>query len=247
MNDEQLLRYSRQIMLPDFGVEAQQRLADARVLIIGAGGLGSPAALYLAAAGTGELHIADPDAVDLSNLQRQILHGQQDLGRAKVESARDRLAQVNPDTRVLPIARRLEGAELLAAVDAADLVIDASDNFSTRFAVNAACWRAGRPLVAGAAIRYEGQLSVFRADLGEGPCYQCLYRDGEDADQTCAENGVLAPVVGVIGSLQALEAIKVLTGIGEPLAGRLLIFDGRALELRTLKLRPDPDCPVCAG
>ena len=247
MNDDQLLRYSRQIMLPDFGVEAQQRLIEAQVLIIGAGGLGSPAALYLAAAGVGRLTIADPDTVDLSNLQRQILHGHTDLGRPKVDSARDRLADINPDTRVVAIAQRLEGAALQAAVAAADLVVDASDNFATRFAVNAACWQARRPLVSGAAIRYEGQLSVFRGDLAAGPCYRCLYRDGEEAEQTCAENGILAPVVGIIGSLQALEAIKLLTGVGEPLDGRLLLLDGRTLELRSLKLRPDPRCPVCCA
>ncbi|HSH29456.1 MAG TPA: molybdopterin-synthase adenylyltransferase MoeB [Thiohalobacter sp.] len=247
MNDDQLLRYSRQIMLPDFGIEAQQRLNAAHVLIIGAGGLGSPAALYLAAAGVGRLSIADPDRVEVSNLQRQILHGQPDLDRPKVDSARERLADINPDTRVIPIAEHLEAAALQAAVAAADLVVDASDNFVTRFAVNTACWRAGRPLVSGAAIRYEGQLSVFRGDLAAGPCYQCLYRDGAETEQTCAENGILAPIVGIIGSLQALEAIKVLTGVGEPLGGRLLILDGRSLELRTLNLRPDPHCPVCSG
>lgn len=245
MDDNQLLRYSRQIMLPDFGIEAQQRLAESHVLIVGAGGLGSPAALYLAAAGVGTLTIADHDSVDLSNLQRQILHGQHDLGRPKVESARDRLGIVNPDTRVIPVAERLQADRLQRAVDSADLVVDASDNFPTRFDINAACCRGGKPLVSGAAIRYEGQLTVFRPDLGGGPCYHCLYRDGAETEETCAENGVLAPMVGVIGSLQALEAIKVLTGIGDNLHGRLLIFDGRTLEFRTLKLRPDPSCPVC--
>lgn len=246
MDDNDLLRYSRQIMLPDFGMEAQQRLAQARVLIVGAGGLGSPAALYLAAAGIGTLVIADEDEVDLSNLQRQILHGQHDLGRPKVESARDRLAIVNPDTQVIPIPRRLECQSLQQAVNEVDLVIDASDNFATRFAINAACCAGHKPLVSGAAIRYEGQLTVFRHDLGNGPCYHCLYRDGEETEQTCAENGVLAPIVGAIGSLQALEAIKVITGIGEPLLGRLLIFDGRSLEFRTLKFQRDPACPICA-
>ncbi|WJW75941.1 molybdopterin-synthase adenylyltransferase MoeB [Thiohalobacter sp. IOR34] len=245
MHDEQLLRYSRQIMLPAFGIEAQQRLADARVLIVGAGGLGSPAALYLAAAGVGRIVIADDDRVDLSNLQRQILHGQADLGRPKVASAETRLQAINPDLRVTPLHTRLQGTALIEAVSAADLVIDASDNFDTRFAINAACVAARRPLVSGAAIRMEGQLAVFRADLGEGPCYRCLYREGEEAEQTCAENGILAPVVGVIGSLQALEAIKVLTGVGESLHGRLLIFDAARLEFRELRLRPDPACPTC--
>ncbi len=245
MEDEDLLRYSRQIMLPAFGVEAQERLLQARVLIVGAGGLGSPAALYLAAAGVGHLVIADDDEVDLTNLQRQILHGQDDLGRPKVDSARDRLAQVNPDTRVTALQTRLEGPALAAQVAEANLVLDASDNFDTRFAVNAACVAERTPLVSGAAIRMEGQLAVFRPDLGQGPCYRCLYRDGEEAEQTCAENGILAPVVGVIGSLQALEAIKVLAGVGEAAGGRLLIFDGTTCEFRTLRLRPDPACPVC--
>jgi len=247
MEDEDLLRYSRQIMLPAFGVEAQQCLLQARVLIVGAGGLGSPAALYLAAAGVGHLVIADDDEVDLTNLQRQILHGQDDLGRPKVDSARDRLAQVNPDTRVTALQTRLEGPALAAQVAEADLVLDASDNFDTRFAVNAACVAARTPLVSGAAIRMEGQLVVFRPDLGRGPCYRCLYKDGEEAEQTCAENGILAPIVGVIGSLQALEAIKVLTGVGEAAGGRLLIFDGMSCEFRTLRLRPDPACPVCGA
>ncbi len=245
MNDEQLLRYSRQIMLPAFGVEGQQRLLDSRVLIVGAGGLGSPAALYLAAAGVGRLVIADDDRVDLSNLQRQILHGQADIGRPKVESAAASLARINPDTQVEALQTRLAGEALAEQVAAADLVIDASDNFDTRFAINAACVDAGRPLVSGAAIRNEGQLTVFLPGTPDSPCYRCLYRDGSETEQTCAENGVLAPVVGMIGSLQALEAIKVLTGVGEPLCGRLLVFDGNALEFRTLRLRPDPGCDVC--
>jgi adenylyltransferase/sulfurtransferase len=245
MNDEQLLRYSRQILLPEFGIEAQERLLGARVLIVGAGGLGSPVALYLAAAGVGTLAIADDDAVDLSNLQRQILHRQADIGRAKVESAAERIAALNPDTRVIPIAARLAGATLREQVTAADLVVDGCDNFDTRFAVNAACVAARTPLVSGAAIRMEGQVAVFRADQPDSPCYRCLYREGAETEQTCAENGVLAPIVGIVGSLQALEAIKVLTGIGETLCGRLLVIDGRRLDIRTLRLRRDPDCPVC--
>lgn len=244
-SDDQLLRYSRQIMLPSFGIEGQQRLAEAKVLIIGAGGLGSPAALYLAAAGVGTLLIADDDEVDLSNLQRQILHRQSDIGRPKVESARERLAGLNPDTTVIPLQQRLGGDDLLKTVVQVDLVVDGSDNFATRFAVNEACVASRTPLVSGAAIRLEGQLSVFRPDRDDSPCYRCLYRDMADMEQTCADNGVLAPVVGVIGSLQALEAIKVLTGTGEPLTGRVLIFDGNTLEFRTLKLRRDPACPVC--
>jgi molybdopterin-synthase adenylyltransferase len=246
MNDDQLLRYSRQILLPEFGTEAQDRLLAARVLIVGAGGLGSPVALYLAAAGVGTLTIADSDVVDISNLQRQILHGQADLGRAKVDSARDRLSALNPDVQVITLAMRLEGDALREQVERADLVVDASDNFTTRFAVNAACVAARTPLVSGAAIRMEGQVAVFRPDLPDNPCYRCLYREVGETEQTCAENGVLAPIVGIVGSLQALEAIKVLTGIGDSLCGRLLIIDGKRLDIRTLRLRRDPECPVCA-
>ena len=245
MNDDQLLRYSRQILLPEFGTEAQDRLLAARVLIVGAGGLGSPVALYLAASGVGALVIADPDVVDISNLQRQILHQQSDIGRSKVASAQDSLNALNPELRVIALATRLEGTALQEQVAAADLVVDASDNFDTRFAVNAACVATRTALVSGAAIRFEGQLAVFRPDQPDSPCYRCLYREGSDAEQTCAENGVLAPIVGIIGSLQALEAIKVLTGIGTTLCGRLLILDGKNLETRILKLRRDPECPVC--
>ncbi|MBU1192593.1 MAG: molybdopterin-synthase adenylyltransferase MoeB [Gammaproteobacteria bacterium] len=247
MNDDQLLRYSRQILLPEFGIEAQDRLLAARVLIVGAGGLGSPVALYLAASGVGTLVIADPDVVDVSNLQRQILHQQSDIGRTKVASAQESLTALNPELRVIALATRLEGDALQEQVAAADLVVDASDNFDTRFAVNAACVATRTALVSGAAIRFEGQLAVFRPDQPESPCYRCLYREGSDAEQTCAENGVLAPIVGVIGSLQALEAIKVLTGIGTTLCGRLLILDGKNLETRILKLRRDPECPVCGS
>ncbi len=245
MHDEQLMRYSRQILLPEFGIEAQERLLDARVLIIGAGGLGSPVALYLAAAGVGTLIIADADVVDLSNLQRQLLHGHNDIGRAKVESARSRLAALNPDTQVIPLQTRLQGEALRAQVDSADLVIDASDNFATRYAVNEACVTARKPLVSGAAIRMEGQVAVFRADQADSPCYRCLYRDGAEVEQTCAENGVLAPIVGIVGSIQAMEAIKILTGIGASLCGRLLLIDGKHMDIRTLKLKRDPDCPAC--
>lgn len=247
MNDDQLLRYSRQILLPEFGTEAQDKLLAARVLIVGAGGLGSPVALYLAAAGVGTLVIADPDAVDVTNLQRQILHGQADIGRAKVVSARDRLAALNPETQVIALQERLEGEALRAQVERADLVIDASDNFATRYAVNAACVAARTPLVSGAAIRMEGQVAVFRPELPDSPCYRCLYRDGAEVEQTCAENGVLAPVVGIVGSLQAMEAIKLLTGIGDTLCGRLLIIDAKRMDIRTLKLRRDPACPVCGA
>ena len=245
MDDQQLLRYSRQILLPQIDATGQQTLLDARVLIIGVGGLGSPAAMYLASAGVGHIVIADDDVVELSNLQRQILHGESDLGRPKVESARDTLRELNPDVTVTALHTRLDADGLAEQVRQADLVLDASDNFATRFAINAACVQQGTPLVSGAAIRLEGQLSVFIPQRSDSPCYRCLYREGEEPDQTCTDNGVLAPVVGAIGSLQALEAIKVLLNIGEPLCGRLLIFDALYHEWRNIKLARDPHCPVC--
>jgi len=247
MNDEQLLRYSRQIMLPQVGYEGQQKLLAAHVAVIGAGGLGSPVAMYLAAAGVGRLTIADHDVVDLSNLQRQLLHDSRDIGRPKVESARERLNAINPDVEVTALQARIEPQQLAQLAQQADVVVDASDNFVTRFAVNAACVASATPLVSGAAIRLEGQLSVFIPAHAESPCYRCLYREGEEPDQTCTDNGVLAPVVGIIGSLQALETLKLLTGVGETLCGRLLIFDGLHQEWRSVKLRKDPHCPVCAG
>ncbi|MGA7800570.1 MAG: molybdopterin-synthase adenylyltransferase MoeB [Gammaproteobacteria bacterium] len=247
MDHDALLRYSRQILLPSIGLEGQERLLDSRVLIVGAGGLGSPAALYLAAAGVGHITIADHDEVDLSNLQRQLLHRHQDLGRLKVDSAKDTLQALNPDLTVTALNERLTGDRLDAQVSQADLVVDASDNFATRFAINAACVRHCIPLVSGAAIRMEGQVAVFRPGQADSPCYRCLYKEAEEPDQSCADNGVLAPVVGVIGSLQALEAIKVLLDLGESLCGRLLLFDATSLEWRTLRLRKDPACPVCGN
>jgi molybdopterin/thiamine biosynthesis adenylyltransferase len=242
LNDEQLLRYSRQIMLPNVDVSGQQRLLDSRVLIIGAGGLGSPVAMYLTAAGVGQLTMVDFDEVDLSNLQRQILHGNHDLGRPKVESARDTLAAINPEVVVIAINAKLEGEALLAEVARADVVVDASDNFATRFAVNDACVAARKPLVSGAAIRMEGQVSVFHNERPESPCYRCLYRDEGELSQTCSENGVLAPVVGIIGTIQATEVLKVLLGIGDTLDGRLLLLDALTMEWRSMKLRKDPAC-----
>lgn len=246
MDDQQLLRYSRQILLPRVGTEGQQKLLDAHAVIVGAGGLGSPVAMYLASAGVGRITIADPDEVDLSNLQRQILHGSDDLGRPKVESARDRLGALNPDVDVTALNARLDAAQLRELAQRADVIVDASDNFTTRFAVNAACCATGTPLVSGAAIRLEGQLSVFVPARPDSPCYRCLYREGEEPDQTCTDNGVLAPIVGVIGSLQALETLKLLMGVGETLCGRLLVFDGLYQDWRSIRLSRDPDCPVCA-
>lgn len=255
MHDEQLLRYSRQIMLPFLDVAGQQRLLDATVLVVGMGGLGSPVALYLAAAGVGRLVLVDHDHVELSNLQRQILHGQADIGRRKVESARDRLLQLNPDVEVEMVDAALDDERLeallcrgrgSAAEPRIDLVVDGCDNFATRFAVNRACVRYGVPLVSGAAIRMEGQVAVFDPASEDSPCYQCLYSGGNDRDASCARNGVMAPLVGIIGAVQAMEAVKWLAGAGESLAGRLLLLDAMTMQWRELRLRRDPDCQVCA-
>lgn len=246
MNDEELLQYSRQIMLPQIDLEGQQRLLDARVLIIGLGGLGAPVALYLAAAGVGELVLVDYDEVDLSNLQRQIIHRHETIGQPKVASAEQTLAGINPRCEVLTIERKLESEALQREAAAADVVVDCSDNFATRFAINQACVTTATPLVSGSAIRWEGQVAVFNNHPG-APCYHCLYGDSGELDASCAANGVLAPVVGIIGSIQATETIKLLTGAGDPLSGRLLLLDALTMELRTLKLRPDPACPVCAS
>ena len=249
LTDEQLLRYNRQIMLPQLDVAGQERLLQSTVLVVGLGGLGCPAALYLAAAGVGALVLADDDVVELSNLQRQIAHGTGDIGAAKVESAAASIRALNPDTQLRCLRRRLEGAALTVLVGEVDLVVDASDNFATRYALNRACIAAKRPLVSGAAIRSEGQVAVFDAAAGT-PCYRCLYPGSEsgresDQDLSCSENGVLAPVVGVIGALQALEAVKYLAGYGEPIAGKLLVLDGWTLALRMLTLKRNPQCPDC--
>jgi len=247
MNDDQLLRYSRQIMLPDFGIESQQALLDARVLIIGLGGLGSPVAMYLAAAGVGHLVLCDDDVVDLSNLQRQIVHHSNRLGQPKVESARQCLLELNPEITVTTINHRLETEKLNEQTMLADVIVDASDNFTTRYLLNEMSVATRTPLVSGAAIQMDGQVTVFRPDLDAQPCYRCLYRDGTETEQTCSENGILAPLVGIIGSIQALETIKVLTATGKDLSGRLMILDGRSMEWRTLKLKRDPACPVCSS
>ena len=245
MNDEQLLRYSRQILLPQFGIEGQQKLLDAHALIIGLGGLGSPVAMYLAAAGIGELTLVDNDRVDLSNLQRQIIHGMDNLGQPKVESAKQALLKLNPGIRIHCIDHKLEDAELLQQVGKVDVVIDATDNFPSRFAINRACVSQKKPLVSGAAIRLEGQVSIFDMRHDNSPCYRCLYDEEGGVAETCSENGVLSPMVGIIGSIQAMETIKLITGIGEPLTGKLLINDSLHQEWRSMKLRKDPACPVC--
>lgn len=244
MTDEELLRYSRQILLPEFDIVGQECLGRSRALIVGLGGLGSAAAMYLAAAGVGRLILVDFDTVDLSNLQRQIVHRTADIGRPKVESARDTLRALNPLVEVVAVPKALDDTELLERVRQADVVVDTSDNLPTRLAINAACVRAGVPLVSGAAIRLEGQVLVWRPG-GEGACYRCLYRDAGMNPETCAQTGVLAPVVGVIGGIQAVEAIKVLTGLGETLDGRLLLLDAARMEWRTLKARRDSACPAC--
>ncbi len=244
MTDEELLRYSRQILLPDFDIEGQERLRQSHALIVGLGGLGSAAAMYLAAAGVGRLTLVDFDRVDLSNLQRQIIHRTADVGRSKVESARDALLALNPLVEIAAIAKSLDDEELREQVQQADVVVDASDNLLTRLAINTACVHAGVPLVTGAAIRLEGQVLIWRPG-GEGACYRCLYRDAEGNAETCAQTGVLAPMVGMIGSIQAVEAIKVLTGIGETLDGRLLLLDALRMEWRTMKVRRNPACPAC--
>ena len=246
MNDDQLLRYSRQIMLPQVDLAGQEKLLASRALIIGAGGLGSPAAMYLAAAGVGQLAIADFDVVDLSNLQRQLLHHSNDIGHEKTASARETLLSINPDIQVTAIPRALQGDELDEQVKLADVVLDCSDNFATRFTVNTACVGQRTPLVSGAAIRLEGQLAVFDSRKENSPCYNCLYKEGENEEQTCAETGVLSPLVGIIGSMQALEAIKVILSLGNVLCGRLVIFDAWQHEWRTLTLPQDPTCPVCS-
>jgi adenylyltransferase/sulfurtransferase len=246
MDDDELLRYSRQIMLPEIDIAGQSRLTQSRALIVGLGGLGSPAAMYLAAAGVGSLLLCDDDQVDLSNLQRQIAHTTARIGQPKVASAASALQALNPGVEIVQLRQRLEGAALDQVVSGADIVLDCCDNFATRFAVNAACHRHRKPLVSGAAVRWDGQVSVFSQQPGTG-CYRCLYDEDGQEDLRCSHNGVVAPLVGIVGTVQALEAIKVLTGVGEPLTGRLLVLDGLRMQWRELRLQRDPACPVCAS
>jgi molybdopterin/thiamine biosynthesis adenylyltransferase len=246
MNDDQLLRYSRQIMLPQVDIAGQQKLRDSTVFIVGLGGLGSPIAMYLAAAGVGHLIINDFDNVDLSNLQRQIIHHSDNIGLAKTESSQIKLKAINPEVKISLCNEKLEAEKLVQQVQQADLVVDASDNFTTRFRLNQACVNTKVPLISGAAIRMEGQVSVFRNDLDNSPCYRCLYKDEQELEESCSETGVLAPVVGIIGSIQATEALKLLLGIGEGLAGRLLVLDALDMEVRIIRLKKDPLCPICS-
>ncbi len=246
MNDNELLRYSRHILLPEVDVEGQEKICAATVLVIGLGGLGSPVALYLAAAGVGHLILVDDDRVELSNLQRQIIHSQSAIGEHKSQSAKNALRDINSHTKVTAISERLVGTALSDRIVEADLVIDCSDNFATRFALNAACFSARTPLVSGAAIRLEGQVSVYDFRDEQAPCYRCLYDDQQVEDTSCAQNGVLAPVVGMIGCVQATEALKLLANFGKPLTGRLLLLDAAYMSWRELKLSKDPNCPVCS-
>jgi len=246
MNDQQLLRYSRQIMLPYIEYEGQQKINNSRVLIVGLGGLGSPVAMYLAAAGVGHLVLCDDDQVDLSNLQRQIIHSTNDIGIDKVTSAKESLLELNPEIEVSCFNFRLDESQLREQISKADVVIDASDNFTTRFLINKLSVKVSTPLVSGAAIKTEGQISVFN-QTAKSPCYRCLYKDdGSDMDMTCSENGILAPVVGIIGSLQVLEALKIIAEFGETLDGRIQLLDAFTMEWRQMKLKKDPHCPVCS-
>lgn len=245
MNDQELIRYSRQIMLPEIGLSGQERLLGSRALIVGLGGLGSPVAIYLAAAGVGDLTLIDHDRVKLSNLQRQVVHGSADIGRLKVESARESVLRLNPATRVKTITRGFDKEATLEEVANADVVLDTSDNFPTRFGINEACVKTGTPLVSGAATRFLGEISVFDRRRENSPCYRCLYSNEAQESDTCVSAGVIAPLLGIIGATQALEAIKLLVGRGRGLHGRVLRLDGLNMQWRSALLRRDPACPTC--
>lgn len=248
MEDRQLIRYSRHIMLPQIDLAGQEKLLNGHVLLIGAGGLGSPVSLYLASAGVGHLTICDGDVVDLTNLQRQIVHRETTVGINKAESARRALAEINPDCQVTAVEQRVTETELMDLVSRADVVVDACDNFATRHAVNRACVALRKPLVSGAAIRFAGQLAVFDLRQESSPCYHCLFPDIEaDDEERCALMGVFAPLTGMIGSLQAGETIRLLVGLPSPLAGSLALFDANELEWQKIKLPKDADCKVCSG
>ena len=246
MTDEQLLRYSRHILLDALGIEGQERILAAHALIIGAGGLGSPAALYLASAGVGKITLVDDDTVDFTNLQRQILHTQARVGMAKAESGKQALAAINPEIAIIPLQQRLSGSALEALVASADIVLDCTDNFATRHAINRACVHYKKPLVSGAAIRFDGQISVYDLRRDDSPCYHCLFPEGEDIEEVrCAVMGVFAPLTGIIGTMQAAEALKLIAGIGESLTGRLLLLDTLEMEWRSVKFKKDAGCAVC--
>ena len=246
MDDTQLLRYSRHILLEELGIEGQEKLLASHALVIGAGGLGSPVALYLGSAGVGRITVVDHDAVDATNLQRQIAHTLDRVGQPKAESVRTAIAQINPDPHVQVITQRADEALLEQLVSQADVVLDCTDNFATRQAINAACVRHGKPLVSGAAIRMDGQISVYDSRVSDAPCYACLFPPDQLPEETrCATMGVFAPLVGIIGTMQAAEALKILSGMGSKLSGRLLMLDGRAMAWSDIRLQRDPACPVC--
>lgn len=245
MNDDQLLRYSRQMMLPEIDAAGQERLNEACVLIIGLGGLGSPVSMYLASAGVGNLVLVDFDTVDISNLQRQIVHTTKDIGRAKIESAKEHLQAINPEINIECIDHALDGGELYSEAEKATVIVDASDNFQTRFALNEASVKTKTPLVSGAAIRFEGQITVFNPTNDDSPCYRCLYNEDVAAGETCTANGVIAPLLGIIGSIQANETLKLIMDIGDTLQGKLLLLDSLHMDLNQAKLKKDPACPVC--
>lgn len=246
MTDDQLLRYSRHILLDEIGVEGQERLLAAHALVIGAGGLGSPVALYLGTAGVGRITLVDHDAVDLTNLQRQIAHKLASVGRPKAESARDAVAAINPEVFVRPLVLKADAQDLDELVAQADVVIDCTDNFRTRQAINRACFAHGKPLVAGAGIRFDGQISVFDPRRADSPCYACVFPPDQEFEETrCAVMGVFAPLVGIIGAMQASEALRLLAGVGTPLTGRLQMLDARTMEWSEMRVRRDPACPVC--
>ena len=246
MDDRQLIRYSRHIMLAPIDIEGQQRILDGKVLMIGAGGLGAPAGLYMASAGVGQLTICDGDEVDLTNLQRQIIHREATVGVNKAESARRAIAEINPDCKVIPVEQRVGPEELATLVADADVVVDCCDNFATRHAINVACVRHGKPLVSGAGIRFSGQVIVFDRRKADGPCYHCLFpSSGGDAEERCAVMGVFAPLTGVIGTLQAAEAIRLLMGDDSPLDGKLVLFDAQSMDWHQVGVPRDPGCAVC--
>ena len=248
MDDSQLLRYSRHILLTEIGIDGQERIAASHALIVGAGGLGSPAALYLASAGVGTITLCDADVVDLTNLQRQIAHDTSTIGLPKVASARRRITAINPGVEVHAVEQRVGADSLPGLVAAASIVLDCSDNFATRHAINRACVAARVPLVSGAALRFDGQLALFDTRHAESPCYHCVFGEGEEIEETrCAVMGVFAPLVGVIGAMQAVEALKVLAECGEPAIGKLFLYDALGAEWRTMRIRRDPKCPVCSG
>ena len=247
MDDRQLLRYSRHILLDDIGVEGQEKLLAAHALVIGAGGLGSPVALYLASAGVGRITLVDDDTVDLTNLQRQIAHTEARVGQPKVASARAAIAAINPDVQVRTVAQRADEALLRPLVAEADVVLDCTDNFATRQALNRACVAARKPLVAGAAIGFDGQVSVYDLRQADSPCYACVFPATQTVEEVrCATMGVFAPLVGLIGTVQAAEALKLLCGIGKPLVGRLLMLDSRRMEWTEVRVQRQPDCQVCS-